>query len=165
MNPAQSIVKIVKIEKYRLLPFWLTAIFTILLGVGVPGQAQTGDTLYLPILVNDMAGSIPISCPIFPEDHIWNVPIDGLPLDPNSTAYINSIGAERTLHPDFGSGTWESFPIGIPYVIVPGTQPKVPVNFVYAQESDPGPYPIPPDPPVEGCLLYTSDAADECVNV
>jgi len=89
-------------------------------------------------------------CPVFPADNIWNVPVDTLPLDPNSDAYIATIGANAYLHPDFGSGTWEGEPIGIPYVDVPGTQPLVDVTFDYADESDPGPYPIPPDPPIEG---------------
>ena len=40
--------------------------------------------------------------------------------------------------------------IGIPYVVVAGTQPKIPLSFEYADESDPGPYPIPPDAPIEG---------------
>ena len=165
------------LKKYRLIPFCFAAIFNILFdGMGISGQAQTATTLYLPILVNGTTVTAPMDCQVFPDDHIWNVPIDELPLDPNSTAYINSIGPDNTLHPDFGSGTWAGFPIGIPYVTVPGTQAKVPVNFVYADESDPGPYPIPPDPPVEGnpdgdgdrhilildhdnCLLYELFAA------
>ena len=53
------------------------------------------------------------------------------------------------LHPDFGT-VWEGARIGIPYVVVPGTQPKVPISFAYPDESDHGPYPIPPDAPVEG---------------
>ena len=89
-------------------------------------------------------------CPVFPADNIWNVRVDTLPLDPNSAAYVATIGATAHLHPDFGSGTWEGEPIGIPYVDVPGTQPLVDVTFEYADESDPGPYPIPPDPPIEG---------------
>jgi len=89
-------------------------------------------------------------CPVFPADNIWNAPVDTLPLDPNSDAYVATIGANAYLHPDFGSGTWEGEPIGIPYVDVPGTQPLVDVSFEYADESDPGPYPIPPDPPIEG---------------
>lgn len=76
--------------------------------------------------------------------------MDTLPVDENSNAYIATIGPEKPLHPDFGSGTWEGEPIGIPYVIVRGTQPKVPVAFYYADESDPGPYPIPRDAPIEG---------------
>ncbi|MBC8450421.1 MAG: DUF4091 domain-containing protein [Chloroflexi bacterium] len=90
-------------------------------------------------------------CPVFPADNIWNVPVDTLPLDANSDAYVATIGASSYLHPDFGSGTWEGEPIGIPYVDVPGSQPLVDVTFVeYGDESDPGPYPIPPDPPIEG---------------
>ena len=89
-------------------------------------------------------------CAIFPADNIWNVPVDNLPLDSNSDAYISTIGADTHVHPDFGSGTWEGGPIGIPYVTVPGTQPLVPIAFDYEDESDPGPYPIPPNAPIEG---------------
>ncbi len=88
-------------------------------------------------------------CPVFPADNVWNTPIDNLPVDPNSSAYISSIGATTGLHPDFGT-VWEGAPIGIPYNIVPGTQPKVDITFDYSDESDPGPYPIPPDPEIEG---------------
>lgn len=89
-------------------------------------------------------------CDIFPADNIWNTPINTAPLDPNSAAYINTIGANRTLHPDFGSGLWEGGPIGIPFITVAGTQSKVAVSFDYADESDPGPYPVPTDAPIEG---------------
>jgi hypothetical protein len=85
----------------------------------------------------------------FPDDDPWNQDISGLPVDPNSDALIASIGADRNLHPDFGSN-WRGHSFGIPYVMVPGTQPKVPVLFEFAEESDPGPYPIPPDAPIEG---------------
>lgn len=89
-------------------------------------------------------------CPLQPADNIWNVPVDQLPLDPQSDAYVNTIGRTRHVHADFGSGTWEGFPIGIPYTTVPGTQPKFPVNFWWPDESDAGPYPIPPNVPIEG---------------
>jgi hypothetical protein len=54
------------------------------------------------------------------------------------------------LHPGFGSGLYHGAAIGIPYVNVGAAQPPVPVAFRYADESDPGPYPIPPLVPVEG---------------
>lgn len=76
--------------------------------------------------------------------------MDTLPVHPLSEAYINSIGPDVGLHPDFGSGLWEGGPIGIPFTTVPGDQPLVNVTFDYADESDPGPYPIPPDAPIEG---------------
>ena len=86
---------------------------------------------------------------IFPADNPWNTDVSGYPVHPNSAAYIASLGAGGRLHPDFGT-FWDGHPIGIPFVVVPGTQPKVPMSFDYAEESDPGPYPIPPDAPIEG---------------
>jgi len=105
-------------------------------------------------------------CDIFPGDNIWNTPIDNAPLHPNSTNYINTIGANRGLHADFGSGVWpprSDSPIGIPFVVVDSSQPQVAVSFDYADESDPGPYPIPPDAPIEGGP--TTDSGDRHVLV
>ena len=89
-------------------------------------------------------------CPVFPADNIWNRRVDKLPVARNSKAYIASIGKDTGMHPDFGSGLWDGAPIGIPYASVAAGQPKVPVTFDYADESDPGPYPIPADVAVEG---------------
>ena len=102
----------------------------------------------------DTAGSYPLPgarrCPIFPRNNPWNQRIDHLPVHARSDAIVSSIGSDEGLHPDFGSGTWEGAPIGIPYVTVPRDQRKVEVRFQYADESDPGPYPIPRDVPIEG---------------
>ena len=88
-------------------------------------------------------------CTILPPDNVWNTPIDTLPVDSNSTAYISNINLDATtLHPDFGSFQYGYF--GIPYNIVPNGQAKVAVTFDYADESDPGPYPIPQNPKIEG---------------
>ncbi len=85
----------------------------------------------------------------FPDDNAWNRDISNDPVDPSSDALIASIGVSTGLHPDFGT-VWEGAPIGIPYVVVSADQPKVAVNFEYANESDAGPYPIPDNPPIEG---------------
>lgn len=85
----------------------------------------------------------------FPNDSPWNTDISGAPVDPNSAALIAGIGLDTGLHPDFGT-VWEGAPIGIPYVLVNREQPRVPVSFTWDDESDPGPYPIPPDAPIEG---------------
>jgi hypothetical protein len=97
------------------------------------------------------------SCPVFPADHIWNTPIDTLPVAANSSTYINTIGPGIGLHPDFGAGTWNGAPIGIPFLTVPGTQAKFPATFTYADESDPGPYAIPMTAPIEGGSSSTGD--------
>jgi hypothetical protein len=88
--------------------------------------------------------------PIFPPDHIWNTRVDSLPVDSRSAAYVGTIGSNAYLHADFGSGLYEGNPIGIPYNIVNGSQGKKTVLFDYADESDPGPYPIPDNPFIEG---------------
>jgi hypothetical protein len=96
------------------------------------------------------------ACTIFPSDNPWNTDISGYPLHPNSAAYVNFIGTSKFLHPDFGT-FYNGEPIGIPYVVVPASQPRVAVAFQYADESDPGPYPIPDNPPIEGGPNSTGD--------
>jgi len=86
---------------------------------------------------------------MFPADNPWNVDISNFPVHPDSDTYVASIGADDHLHPDFGT-EWEGAPIGIPYVTVDASQPLVEVAFDYDDDSDPGPYPIPPDAPIEG---------------
>jgi PKD repeat protein len=87
---------------------------------------------------------------IFPPDHVWNTPADTLPVDPNSASYVTRIGAASPLHPDFGSGLYEGAPMGIPFNIVNNSVTKTTVTFEYDDESDPGPYPIPANPLIEG---------------
>lgn len=93
---------------------------------------------------------------LFPADNPWNQPVDTAQVDPDSDAIIGLIGATKAVHPDFGAN-WNGGPFGIPYVVVSGTQARVAVSFDYADESDPGPYPIPPDPPIEGGAGSTGD--------
>ncbi len=81
---------------------------------------------------------------LLPADNPWNTDISRQPVDDNSDTLIASIGVGKPLHPDFGTK------YGIPYVVVKGTQAKVGVEFEYKDESDPGPYPVPPDAPIEG---------------
>ena len=88
-------------------------------------------------------------CTLFPADNPWATRVSTAPTHPNSDRYIAYIlgsGGNRFLHADFGE--YQGY--GIPYVIVPADQPTVPVTFEYAEESDPGPYPVPPTVPIEG---------------
>lgn len=113
-----------------------------LLSLGVAAEAQT------PAVGN---------CSVFPANNIWNARIDQLPVSPNSATWVNTIGSAKPLHPDFGSGTYNGEPIGIPYVTVPGTQTKYPATFQYQSESDPGPYAVPLNAPIEGGSSSTGD--------
>jgi hypothetical protein len=103
------------------------------------------------------------ACPVFPRppaslspraaalptEAAWNQDISKAPRDPRSAAYIayiDSHGGDR-LHPDFGSPRT----YGFPYSVVGADQPELPVHYTaYGDESDPGPFPIPPRAPVEG---------------
>ena len=97
---------------------------------------------------------VPAGCSILPADNIWNTRVDDLPLHSLSDQYVASIGASTTMHPDFGSGVWppdSASPIGIPVTEVgPGQAPVTIVYTDYGDESDPGPFPIPPTALVEG---------------
>ncbi len=86
-------------------------------------------------------------CPVFPADNPINEEVATLPESPNSQAYVESIGLEAHLHPDFGNNP----SYGIPFEVVGPERPKVPIKFTaYRSESDPGPYPIPPGAAIEG---------------
>ena len=117
----------------------LLGLAAAVLGVGAaPARAQDyGAGAAIPFL-------------LLPADNPWNTPVDSLPLDPDSADYIAHMDPSTGLHPDFGT-RWQGAAIGIPYVVVRGTQPKVAIHFTaYGDESDPGPYPVPADAPVEG---------------
>lgn len=89
------------------------------------------------------------NCRVFPPDNPWNTDVSQYPVHLNSDAFIASIGLDTPLHEDFGT-FWQGQPSGIPFVVVREGQPMVPVSFEYADESDPGPYPVPDDAPIEG---------------
>ncbi len=86
---------------------------------------------------------------VFPADNPWNQDISSAPTHSNSAAYLDSIGLDTGLHPDFGT-VWQGAPIGIPYNVVDSSTPRRAVTFDYADESDAGPYPIPDDVQIEG---------------
>ncbi len=117
------------------------------------------------------AAAVPgTSCNVFPADNIWNTDISTLPVNSNSTTWINSTGggSGRLLHPDFGGP-----PYGIPFNVVSNSHATVTPSFLYAGESDIAPYPWGNDLAIEGptdshmlsinkntCTLYETFATD-----
>ncbi len=89
-------------------------------------------------------------CSVFPSDSAWNRDISELPVHPNSENFVNSVGAEARMHPDFGT-EWEGAPIGIPYRVVDSKVSPLTVEYLaYGDESDAAPFPIPLDTAIEG---------------
>jgi hypothetical protein len=114
-------------------------------------------------------GVLPAPLPLFPPGNWWNTDISAAPVDAKSSAFISFIGTTRGMHPDFGGDSGDdSSPIyGMPYIVVSGSQPRVPVTFDYSDESDPGDpgYPIPEEAKtqqkwIEGGLAGNDSRAD-----
>lgn len=126
---------------------------SIVLGITFCLCVVTGALLDAP----GLAAPTLAGCGVLPADNIWNTPVDTLPVAADSAAFIATIGPDTGLHPDFGAAILGTGPIGIPYNLVPESQPKVPITFAYADESDPGPYPIPPHALIEGGEDATGD--------
>jgi hypothetical protein len=139
--------------RYRLVGL-LLGLVVLLAGAscGGSGTAAPGDLATPAAVGPPTIGGVQI----FPADNPWNTDISHYPVNPNSAAYIASIGAGTGLHPDFGT-VWDGAPIGMSFIVVPGTQPLVPMVFDYASQSDPGPYPFPPNAPIEGGANSTGD--------
>lgn len=133
-------------------PRILSAAAGIALFIALPAPA-TQYAQELPTLgVNtDFHGSR-----VFPLNNPWNQRVDTADVDPNSATLIASMGLSSPLHPDFGAN-YNGGPFGIPYEVVDDTTPKVPIVAQYADQSDPGPYPLPPNPPIEGGAASTGD--------
>jgi hypothetical protein len=93
-------------------------------------------------------GPLPGPLPLFPSDNWWNTDVSAAPVDPNSAAFIAWIGISKGMHPDFGGDAGAPAIYGMPYAVVPGTQPLEPVSFDYAAESDPGAPGRPPGYPI-----------------
>ncbi|MFZ6757617.1 hypothetical protein ACO0K9_10445 [Undibacterium sp. Ji50W] len=121
-------------------------------GTGSTGGNTAGNAIYGDLRKADLGAGANLNGTVpFPANNAWNTDISGAAVDPLSDALISSIGLGTGLHPDFGAGLYDGAPIGIPYVVVAGSQPKVAVQFTdYGDESDPGPYPIPANAPIEG---------------
>ncbi len=120
-----------------------------LLGASVAAQAQSPE---VGLGANASLGGRRL----LPPDSPWHRDISKDAVDPASSRILARIGLDTPLRADFGP-MFEGAPMGIQYVVVPGTQKRVPITFTVPEESDPGPYPIPADAPIEGGPKSTGD--------
>jgi hypothetical protein len=122
------------------------AIAALVLGVALVLALASSSTARAP-RVHRAGAPLEYGCPILPAEDPLNQEIANAPVSPDSADYVASIGLSAHLHPDFG--TEPSY--GIPYTVVGPEQPKVPIEFTkYGAESNPGPYPVPANAPIEG---------------
>ena len=78
-------------------------------------------------------------CSVFPANNIWNTSVRNLPLDPHWQNYLQTMGPNQPLHADFT----------LPFAFVAGGAPTASVDLGGNSESDPGPYRIPDNAPIE----------------
>jgi hypothetical protein len=136
----------------------------LLLSVGVlltaPTVAGAGSDPRTPATTGAGSGTRTptlAGCPVLPADNPWNQRVDRLPVAGSSAQTIARIGLSDLVHPDFGT-VYNGAPNGIPYAVVSGSTPRVPVRFTSsASESDRGPYPLPRHVPIEGGNASTAD--------
>ena len=124
-----------------------------------PWQAPDGGPV-----VSASGAPLIAGCPLFPPDNDWNRDVSADPVDPHSADYLARMNAStRFLQANFGSDP----AYGLPYALVGAGQARVPMSFLYATQSEPGPYPMPLDVRVQtgpdrhaiaidrdACLLY-----------
>ena len=98
----------------------------------------------------ERGGALPAPLPLFPSTNWWNTDVTSAPVDANSASFIAFIGASVGMHPDFGGDSPDSSALiyRIPYIVVSGAQPLVPVTFDYGDESDSGAPGRPPGYPI-----------------
>ena len=103
-------------------------------------------TIFFCTLLPAQAANLPpiTGVQFFPADHIWNVRVDTLPVDPKSNTYINSANSSAYLY----------MHRGFFYNIVDSSTPKQYMTSIrYAAVSDNVPVPIP-----KGALVETASS-------
>jgi hypothetical protein len=111
---------------------------------GVVGQTRA-RTITQPVMFNTPeADRILAELQILPPDNPWNEDISKHPVASNSRNLIASVGADKSL----------AYNLDMAFILVPANQKRVPVRInQYPEESDPGPFPVPDNAPIENWPL------------
>jgi hypothetical protein len=155
--------------RLRSIPAVAAALGLVLAGTTVPASGS-GLGRDVPDVADGRRAPVPgTGCTVFPDDNVWNLDVSRLPVHRRSKTWKRAMHAGSTrLHPDFGPPAY-----GMPFDVVGANHGTVRIDFRYADESDPGPYPFGPDIHIEGgsdahammidrdaCVLYELYAAD-----
>ncbi len=120
-------------------------------GVGAERKRPPMPKITQPVLFGTPeADHILTALQVFPPNDPWNQDISKMPVHANSAQIIASIGAAKNL----------GYNLDMNFVIVPPDQKRVPVKILqYVDESDPGPFPVPENAPIENWPLATNEDA------
>jgi hypothetical protein len=106
-----------------------------------PNRAPTLAIVHPVTFNTPEADRILAALQVFPPDNPWNEDISRRPLHPNSKRLVASVGEDKRL----------AYNLDMAFILVPPDQKRVPVRIVngYPDESDPGPFPVPDNAPIE----------------
>jgi len=126
-----------------------TSFVLLVLAWATSGQRPPLPRITEPVMWDTPeADAIMAALQVFPPDNPWNQDISARPVHPGSSKMISAVGAEKSLE----------YNLDMNFVIVPPDYPRVPVKIVdYPAESDPGPFPIPPNAPIENWPLARNE--------
>jgi hypothetical protein len=125
------------------------AVALVAAAVSIAATGRSFSDLPRPVMFDTPeADAILTGLPVFPRDNPWNQDISSLPVHRDSLRIIESIGSARPLE----------YNLDMNFIIVPPGQPRVTVKVtLYPQESDPGPFPIPSNAPIENWPLHRNE--------
>jgi hypothetical protein len=142
-----------KREKFRI-SLILVVLIVVLSGIAWVSQKTIREKKKIPLITKPVlfntiqADEIIKMLQIFPVTSAYNEDISNRPVAPNSSAIIKGMSSRGVLGYNLDMG----------YVIVPPSQKKVGVRiYSYSSESDPGPFPIPDNAPIEGWSFSKGD--------
>jgi len=126
-----------------------TILPALLAAASIAATGRSLSDLSRPVMFDTPeADAILAALPVFPRDNAWNQDISSLPVHHDSQRIIESIGSARPLE----------YNLDMNFIIVPPDQPRVPVKVtLYPKESDPGPFPIPSNAPIENWPLHRNE--------
>jgi hypothetical protein len=133
---------------------FITFVFVALAVALVASQPSRRPRLPMPAITAPVmfdtpeADRILEALQVFPPDNAWNQDISAMPVHRNSAKIIATIGPDKPLEYNLDMG----------FIIVPPNQKRVPVKLLdYPAESDPGPYPVPDNAPIENWPLTRNE--------
>src|SRR5215813_898973 len=129
---------------------WVCPLLVIAVLAATGAERPPMPAITKPVMFNTAeADRILAALQVFPPDNPWNEDISKLSVHPTSQKMIAGIGADKRL----------AYNLDMGFILVPPDQKKLPVKLVsYPAESDPGPYPVPDNVPIEDWPLSPKGA-------
>jgi hypothetical protein len=124
-------------------------VVAVVAGQAGPRERPPMPQITAPVMFDTAdADRILAALQVFPPDNAWNQDISSMPVHRDSAKIVASVGADK--HIDFN--------LDMCFILVPPNQKRVPIKILeYQAESDPGPFPVPDNAPIENWPLTRNE--------